>query len=234
MNTKGPQVIRSYLADLDAALAGVPADVRRDIVAGVAEELSGLDAATAASRIESFGDPAFIAAEASAEASAESRAEPSAEPSAESRAEPGAGPGAHSNAELGAQSNVGAGPTETFVVGPRLGASSQRWYVVVTALLIDFGTFVLPFAGWVGGIMMMWSSPLWTQGEKRYVTLAPIVAGLVFGVVVSIVQFAATGRIFTPTGLTSWNFVVGFAVVPIPVAIGTGIYLSRRGWERTA
>lgn len=218
MNTKGPQVIRSYLADLDAALAGVPADVRRDIVAGVAEELSGLDAATAASRIESFGDPAFIAAEASAE----------------SRAEPGARPGAQSNAELGAQSNVGARPTETFVVGPRLGASSQRWYVVVTALLIDFGTFVLPFAGWVGGIMMMWSSPLWTQREKRYVTLAPIVAGLVFGVVVSIVQFAATGRIFTPTGLTSWNFVVGFAVVPIPVAIGTGIYLSRRGWERTA
>jgi uncharacterized membrane protein len=228
VNTKGPQVIRSYLADLDAALAGVPADVRRDIVAGVAEELSGLDAATAASRIESFGDPAFIAAE----ASAESRAEPSAE----SRAEPGAGPGAQSNAELGAQSNVGAGPTETFVVGPRLGASSQRWYVVVTALLIDFGTFVLPFAGWVGGIMMTWSSPLWTQREKRYVTLAPIVAGLVFGVVVSIVHFAATGRIFTPTGLTSWNFVVGFAVVPIPVAIGTGtgIYLSRRGWERTA
>lgn len=63
-----PQVTRGYLAQLDRALAGVPVDVRDEIVAGVREELDGLNAAAAAVRIEALGDPEFIAAEALAEA----------------------------------------------------------------------------------------------------------------------------------------------------------------------
>ncbi|MBK4346307.1 HAAS signaling domain-containing protein [Lacisediminihabitans changchengi] len=65
-----PQVVRNYLAQLETALSGVATDVRDGIVAGVAEELGGLDAAAAAARIESLGDPAFIAAEARAESPA--------------------------------------------------------------------------------------------------------------------------------------------------------------------
>jgi uncharacterized membrane protein len=61
-----PQVVRSYLAELDAALGGVPVELARDIRNGVEEELAGLDAATAAARIERLGDPVFIAAEARA------------------------------------------------------------------------------------------------------------------------------------------------------------------------
>ncbi len=212
-----PQVVRSYLAQLDSALAGVPADVRRDIVAGVAEELSGLDAAAAASRIEQLGDPAFIAAEARAEARTGSGSQSDASATTGMDAPPATAP-----------SSPGPGSA------PKPPASTQRWYVVVTALLVDFGFFVLPLAGWVLGIMLMWSSPLWNRREKLYITLAPAAAATLFGLIVAIVQFATTGRIFTPTGLSSWNFVVGFGVIPIAVAIGTGIYLSRRGWERTA
>lgn len=62
-----PQVVRSYLGELEAALAGVPAEVAREIVAGITEELAGLDAGAAAARIEELGDPVFIAAEARAE-----------------------------------------------------------------------------------------------------------------------------------------------------------------------
>jgi hypothetical protein len=65
--TPAPQVVRNYLAALDAELAVVPPPVARDIRAGIAEELEGLDATTAAARIEQFGDPAFIAAEARAQ-----------------------------------------------------------------------------------------------------------------------------------------------------------------------
>jgi hypothetical protein len=61
-----PQVVRSYLAGLEAALSDVPSEVSREIVAGIAEELDGLDPATAATRIEALGDPVFIAAEARA------------------------------------------------------------------------------------------------------------------------------------------------------------------------
>lgn len=63
-----PQVVRSYLVQLERALAGLPADVREEIVAGIREELEGLDGAAAAARIEALGDPEFIAAEARAEA----------------------------------------------------------------------------------------------------------------------------------------------------------------------
>ena len=65
-----PQVVRTYLDQLEATLSGVREDVRHDIVAGIAEELRGLSAADAAARIEALGDPAFIAAEARAEAAA--------------------------------------------------------------------------------------------------------------------------------------------------------------------
>ena len=61
-----PQVVGSFLTQLEAALVGVPGEVRREIIAGVTEELAGLDAVTAVARIEELGDPAFIAAEARA------------------------------------------------------------------------------------------------------------------------------------------------------------------------
>jgi hypothetical protein len=48
--------VRGYLAELDSALADVPAAVRSEMVAGVREELSGLDAETAARRIQELGD----------------------------------------------------------------------------------------------------------------------------------------------------------------------------------
>ena len=61
-----PQVVRSYLEQLKTALREVPEEVSREIVDGITEELAGLDAATAAARIEELGDPVFIAAEARA------------------------------------------------------------------------------------------------------------------------------------------------------------------------
>ncbi|QEE60925.1 hypothetical protein FVA74_04510 [Salinibacterium sp. dk2585] len=62
-----PQVVSNYLAQLDVELRGVPGGVAAEIRAGIEEELTGLDAATAAERIEQLGDPAFIAAEAQSE-----------------------------------------------------------------------------------------------------------------------------------------------------------------------
>lgn len=64
MTDTRPQVVRSYLAQLDAALVGVPESLRSAIRDGVEEELAGLDAAAASELIEELGDPEFIAAEA--------------------------------------------------------------------------------------------------------------------------------------------------------------------------
>jgi uncharacterized membrane protein len=76
MNDTSPQVVRSYLSELESALHGVPTAVQHAILGGVREELTGLDAAAAAARIEEFGDPAFIAAEARAEAATDERPAP--------------------------------------------------------------------------------------------------------------------------------------------------------------
>lgn len=70
MSETTSQVARSYIRELEAALHGVSDEVSREILTGVQEELSGLDAAAAAARIEELGDPAFIAAEARAEVGA--------------------------------------------------------------------------------------------------------------------------------------------------------------------
>jgi hypothetical protein len=59
-----PRVVQAYLAQLDTALVGVADATAHDIRAAIAEEFAGLDAPTAAARIEQLGDPFFIAAEA--------------------------------------------------------------------------------------------------------------------------------------------------------------------------
>lgn len=53
-----------YLDRLSVALTDAPAPLREEIVAGVREELVGLDAAQASARIAELGDPLQIAAEA--------------------------------------------------------------------------------------------------------------------------------------------------------------------------
>ena len=68
MTDSTPAITMAYLAELDTELDHLPADLRRDIVAGIREELLGLDAAAAAERIQRLGDPSFIAAEARAAA----------------------------------------------------------------------------------------------------------------------------------------------------------------------
>jgi hypothetical protein len=75
-----PRVARSYLAQLEKALAELPAEVRKEIVAGIREELDGLDASAAAVRIETLGDPEFIAAEARLEAAEPAAGSPLVEP----------------------------------------------------------------------------------------------------------------------------------------------------------
>jgi len=183
-----PGVVHDYLAGLDRELAGVPGEVRQGIVAGIAEELEGLDASAAASRIESLGDPAFIAAEARAGVPPRS-----------------------------------TGPKSTKLVGAPPRASEQRWYVVVTAALLYVGGLVVPLAGWVVGIMMLWASPLWTRNERLIATIVPPAVGvLLFGI------FAIGGP-----GFPWWHALLfGGLVGPILASIVIGIVLSRRGWFR--
>ncbi|QNE46114.1 hypothetical protein F1C58_03760 [Glaciihabitans sp. INWT7] len=196
-----PQLVSGYLADLDRELADVPAEVRQGIVAGIAEELQGLDAASAASRIDSLGDPAFIAAEARAGAEVPTANLPAATQTAANQAVP-----------------TSATPR---LAPPR--ASEKRWYVVVTTVLLEFGGLVVPLAGWVAGIMLLWASPLWTRREKLIATTAPAAVGLVlFGLLALVGSDFAVWHALTLVAL-------GGTII---ASIVIGIVLSRRAWDR--
>lgn len=57
---------RRFLQELEDALAGVPAEVRSEILVEISGELAGLDAPDARARIAELGDPRAIAADAAA------------------------------------------------------------------------------------------------------------------------------------------------------------------------
>ena len=130
-------IVTDYLLELSDALADVPRETRVAILAGVREELEGLEGDEAAARIRSIGDPAFIAA--------------------------------------GAREDVPTPPSE------------PRWIVIVAALLIMVGGVIVPFVGWLAGVVLMWVSRSWSLRVKLLATLLPALAALESAFVVSVI-----------------------------------------------
>ncbi len=183
-NARTPQVVRSYLSELETALGSVPSDVRHDILAGVREELDGLDATAAAARIEALGDPEFIAAEARAEASAPDDSNQRAERTKVGSAEPRWYP-------VLASLLVAFGgiliPVIGWVVGMGMVWMSKTWklrdkWIATLTPFVAVGVSVLLFAltsissdsnGLGGGPLMPGlSPPLWSS----MVLMFPVVA----------------------------------------------------------
>lgn len=54
---------------------------------------------------------------------------------------------------------------------------STRPMIITIALVTALGGFVLPFVGWLAGIVLMWLSPVWTNATKTAVTVTPFVIG---------------------------------------------------------
>ena len=166
------KLVRHYLAELDAALQGIDASRREEILGEVREhieqgrtELDPDDAAGVRTLLARVGDPAAIAAEAGA-------------PSPDSR----------------------------------------RWDAWAPWLII-FGP-VASGLGWVAGVLILWTSPAWSQRDKLIATIVPPVGlvALFFGLV------AALGgrRIALPLGVAIALAVTGLAAHLLPP-----IYLMR-------
>jgi uncharacterized membrane protein len=198
MTEQAPQVVRSYLAQLDAALAGVPADLAGDVRSGIEEELSGLDAATASARIEELGDPVFIAAE--------------------------------------VRDSVGPVQAAATIPGQTPLAAS-RGFAITAALLVAVGGIVVPFVGWVVGIVMVWMSSTWHTWEKWVATLVgpvviatSILLGFIFGFTGSADSSDAGNPLVPLSPLTSVHSIV--LVAPLS-AVVVGIWLLWRAKGRT-
>jgi hypothetical protein len=140
MTDTTPEVTTAYLARLDSELDQLPADLHRDIVAGVEEELQGLDAESAALRIEQLGDPAFIAAEARAGSATEARAGSATEARAETPSE----------APLGSSDAPPPG----------------RAFSIAAVVVLIAGSLLVPVIGALAGLLFVSQAQAWTRREK--------------------------------------------------------------------
>lgn len=172
------KLVRRYLAQLDAALQGVDASRRQEILAEVHEhieegrdELDTDDAAGVRTLLDRVGDPTAIAAEA------------------------------------------GAPPPGT-----------GRWDAWAPWLII-FG-FIASGLGWIAGVLILWTSPTWSQRDKLIATFVPL-AGLValfFGLVAALHAAAScpgpaactTKGVTLPLGIAILLIVAGLAAHLLP------------------
>ena len=216
-----PQVVRSYLSQLEAALDGVPRQARRAILDGAAEELAGLDAAASAKRTEELGDSEFIAATA--------------------RAEAGEVTGGVASSAV-SPATISASPTTSgdvrSLAAPAEGrrAGDARWYIVLASMLVAFGGVIVPLLGWVFGLAMVWASKSWRLWEKWVATLTPPLTVSIYVVALWLLRVAGVGSVSNsdptqhevqlPFFVDSWW---SYTVLLIALNVAVGIWLLWRG-----
>lgn len=155
------KTVDEYLERLDAALGAVPYATAREIRAGVEEELRSLDPTEADERMRELGDPADIAAAAAAGSLRETPVTPSW--AADGATAPPWTPGR-----------------------TRANGTASPVYVVLTGLAIAVGLWVVPIAGWIAGIVLLWSSVVWRRWEKVVATVVPVAAAGVLAAVLTV------------------------------------------------
>ena len=112
--------------------------------------------------------------------------------------------------ELGSPAEIAAsiGIAPARPRGPWLDDDQRRaGYDVATVLTLLAGLFVVPFAGWLVGVVMLWGGPRWNRREKVLGTAVwPLAAGLpmtaatfiVPGDIAGLVTLAATMLLLVP------------------------------------
>jgi uncharacterized membrane protein len=129
---------------------------------------------------------------------------------------------------LGDPADIAAEARERFGIQPEPVKPATRWLEVVALVLL-----VIPFIGWVVGVVLVWLSRIWTTGDKVIGTLGGlswVVAGL------GTLSMSARGSTAVGSGplgptQTSLLEVIAFGapfVLPIAAAIYLGIRLRAR------
>jgi hypothetical protein len=130
---------------------------------------------------------------------------------------------------LGDPADIAAEARERFGIQPRPPRPATPWLEVIALVLL-----VIPFVGWVVGVVLVWLSRLWTTRDKLIGTvggLSWVLAGL-GTVMTSAGGSRAVGS--APLGPSETNLVevvlvVAPFVLPVAAAIYLGVRLRARG-----
>jgi hypothetical protein len=132
---------------------------------------------------------------------------------------------------IGAPEDIAAEARERFGVQRRGGALD-----VVALILLLIGGVVVPLIGWLVGVVLLWSSSVWTAREKLIGTLV-VPGGLalpffltVYGGSSEICVEMSGGEVSCTGGLspTRQVLMIALLVVLVVAPVATAIFLARR------
>jgi uncharacterized membrane protein len=139
---------------------------------------------------------------------------------------------------LGDPAQIAAEERERLGIAPRR-AGALEWVAVVLLLV---GGIILPIVGWIVGVVLLWSSSVWTVRDKLIGTFV-IPAGLLLplgGLLVATTGQACrqvAGRVETCSGSHSfWGLFVPIVILVVTTVapILAAIYLVRRARSASA
>jgi hypothetical protein len=118
-----------------------------------------------------------------------------------------------------------------------------RWTDTAAVILLPIGGVILPFFGWVIGLIFLWMSSVWTTKEKILGTLI-VPGGLLPALYLTLVptsfrtctQYTVDGATVSecsgPNGTNVIMLILGIALFVAPILIA--VYLGKRLRTRTA
>ena len=124
-------------------------------------------------------------------------------------------------AQLGDPAFIAAearGETRVHTAGRKAGRES-RAYVIVAALAIAVGGYIVPVVGALVGYAMVWLSRAWKRWEKVVATSVPVAVGLV----TSAFLYASGSA-----GFAWWNVLIALSIANLGVAVWLLVRALRR------
>ena len=88
----------------------------------------------------------------------------------------------------------------------------RRGFAITAALFVMLGGLVVPFVGWVAGMVMLWRSRAWTTKQKVWATGGPILASAAVLLVLALL---------TANGKSTDAGVGGSPVIPVVYDLGS-------------
>ncbi|PSL37889.1 hypothetical protein CLV49_1496 [Labedella gwakjiensis] len=125
------------------------------------------------------------------------------------------------------------GQPSYVTVTERIPLAESPKFAVAAAITLGIGGFVLPFIGYLVGVVLVWTSTLWTRGEKAIATIGPFVITVLAAYITHVIGAMSSSAEDSGNPLVPavydflWTSVIGAALLSV-VAMGWLLVRLRR------